>query len=212
MKKKMILINLIFIIFIALLSGTVNAATTGTIDFKAINNSSGTVVENLQVSIYQVKKQDNEGVMQFVNGFESCTIDTNNLSQDNIDNLKIYAKSNAQPLFVKTTDSNGNFNLTNLDLGIYLLVQENNTDEITMQTMVITIPELTVENGLKYEVIAKPKIVNTEKTIVKEEIKDKVLPYTGTLDWLVPTLSIIGIIIFAIAWLKVYSTSKKKVN
>lgn len=212
MKKKMILINLIFIIFIELLCRTVNAVTTGTIIFTAINNSSDTVVENLQVSIYQVKKQDKEGVMQFSDGFENCTINTNNLSQDNIDNLKIYAKSNAQPVVVKTTDSNGKFNLTNLDLGIYLLVQESNNEDITMQTMLITIPELTIENGLKYEVIAKPKIVNTEKPIIKEEIKDTVLPYTGTLDWLVPVLAITGIIVFAIAWLKVYSTSKKKVN
>lgn len=217
MKKKIILSSLIFIMIIASLIGTVSATELGTIQFLAINNTDSKAVENLKVSVYQVSKQDDQGNFEFASGFEDCTLDVDNLSESNLENLKTYAKTNAEPLFTKTTDTTGKFTLTNLDLGTYLLVQENKTDEITMQTMLITVPELTVENGLKYEVTAKPKILNKEivdqnNSGKTELVKDEQLPYTGVLNWPIPVLVISGIAIFCVAWLKVYSTSKKKVN
>lgn len=217
MKKKIILSSLIFIMLIASLIGIVSATDLGTIQFVAINNTDSKAVENLEVSIYQVSKQDEQGNFEFANGFESCTLDIDNLSESNLENLKTYAKTNAEPLFTKITDANGKFTLTNLDLGTYLLVQENKSDDITMQTMLISVPELTVENGLKYEVTAKPKILNKEivdqnNSGKTELVKDSQLPYTGVLNWPIPVLVIAGIAIFCVAWLKVYSTSKKKVK
>ena len=148
---------------------------------------------------------------------KSTILSISYLSESNLENLKTYAKTNAEPLFTKTTDTTGKFTLTNLDLGTYLLVQENKTDEITMQTMLISVPELTVENGLKYEITAKPKILNKEivdqnNSGKTELVKDSQLPYTGVLNWPIPVLVIAGIAIFCVAWLKVYSTSKKKVK
>ena len=217
MKKKIILSSLIFIMLISSLIGTVSATELGTIQFVAINNTDAKAVENLEVSVYQVSKQDAQGNFEFAFGFEDCTLDVDNLSESNLENLKTYAKTNAEPLFTKTTDTTGKFTLTNLDLGTYLLVQENKTDEITMQTMLISVPELTVENGLKYEITAKPKILNKEivdqnNSGKTELVKDSQLPYTGVLNWPIPVLVIAGIAIFCVAWLKVYSTSKKKVN
>ena len=217
MKKKIILSSLIFIMLIASLIGTVSATDLGTIQFVAINNTDSKAVENLEVSVYQVSKQDAQGNFEFAFGFEDCTLDVDNLSESNLENLKTYAKTNAEPLFTKTTDTTGKFTLTNLDLGTYLLVQENKTDEITMQTMLISVPELTVENGLKYEITAKPKILNKEivdqnNSGKTELVKDSQLPYTGVLNWPIPVLVIAGIAIFCVAWLKVYSTSKKKVK
>lgn len=217
MKKKIILSSLIFIMLIASLIGTVSATELGTIQFVAIDNTDSKAVENLEVSVYQVSKQDAQGNFEFASGFEECTLDIDNLSESNLENLKTYAKTNAEPLFTKTTDSTGKFTLTNLDLGTYLLVQENMTDDITMQTMLISVPELTVENGLKYEVTAKPKILNKEivdqnNSSKTELVKDSQLPYTGVLNWPIPVLVIAGIAIFCVAWLKVYSTSKKKVK
>lgn len=217
MKRKIILSSLIFIMLIASLIGTVSATDLGTIQLVAINNTDSKAVENLEVSVYQVSKQDAQGDFEFASGFEDCTLNVDNLSESNLENLKTYAKINAEPLFTKITDANGKFTLTNLNLGTYLLVQENKTDDITMQTMLISVPELTVENGLKYEVTAKPKILNKEivdqnNSGKTELVKDEQLPYTGILNWPIPVLVIAGIAIFCVAWLKVYSTSKKKVK
>lgn len=215
--KKIILSSLIFIILMVSLIGTACAAGLGIIQFVAINNTDSKVVENLEISIYQVSKQDEQGNFSFAVGFENCTLNIDDLSESNLQNLKDYAKTNASPVFTKTTDSNGRFNLNNLELGTYLFIQENKEDEITMQTMLISVPELTTENGLKYDVTVKPKILNKEIVDKNENqrtevAKDEQLPYTGVLNWPIPVLVVAGIAIFCVAWLKVYSTSKKKVK
>ena len=177
MKKKILSISLIFVMVMLLLAGSAHAENLGIINFNAINSSNGSPVENLEVSIYQVSIQDEDGNFLFNIGFESCGIDINDLSEENLENLKNYAKSNAEPLFTKTTNVNGKFVLENLELGVYLLVQNNNLDTVTMQTMLITVPELTVENGLKYEITAKPKI-NEVIPEIPDEPLDEELPAT----------------------------------
>lgn len=211
MKKKIVLISLTLVMFIFLVINPVYAAELGVINFNAINNSNAESIGNLEVSVYKVSKQDNDGNFIFEIGFENCEIDIDNLSEENLDKLKAFAKSNAEPLYTKITDSQGKFTLENLELGSYLLIQENNLDSINMQTMLITVPDLTIENGLKYELQAKPKI-NEILPEVPEEPLEEELPATGTLEWLVPVLGTIGLAIFCIAWLNVYTTSKKKVN
>ena len=216
--KKTILSSLIFIILVASLVGTVLAVNLGMIQFVAIDNTDSKTIENLEVSVYQVSTQDEQGNFKFAAGFENCTLNIEDLSERNLQNLKEYAKANANPVSIKTTDSNGKFSLNNLDLGVYLFVQENKENEITMQTMLISIPELNKENGLKYNVTVKPKILNKEIVEKNENqknstlVQDDKLPYTGVLNWPIPVLVVVGIVIFCIAWLKVYGTSKKKVK
>ena len=215
--KKTILISFIFTIIMASLIGTALATSLGTIELVAINSADSTVVENLKISVYQVSQQDEQGNFKFAVGFENCTLNEEDLSENNLENLKDYAKANANPVLTKVTDSNGKFTLNDLEFGKYLFVQENRTDEITMQTMLISVPELIDGKELTYEVTAKPKIVNKEiidRNEIKETrmVRDKQLPYTGVLNWPIPVLVIAGIVIFCIAWLKVYSTSKKKVE
>ena len=215
--KKTILISFIFTIIMASLIEKVWATGLGTIELVAINGADSTMVENLKISVYQVSQQDEQGNLKFAVGFENCTLDVEDLSEKNLENLNDYAKANANPMFSKVTDSNGKFTLNNLEFGKYLFVQENKTDKITMQTMLISVPELIDGKELTYEVTAKPKIVNKEmidrnETQITRVARDEQLPYTGVLNWPIPVLVIVGIIIFCIAWLKVYSKSKKKVE
>ena len=223
MKKKIIMSSLIFIIVTLLFSITVNATETGTINFKAVNNSDSSVIADLEIAIYQVSYTENDN-FNWGAGFEDCTIDISDLSEDNIAELKIYAEENAEILYTKTTDSSGEFTISNLALGTYLLVQANKTDEVTMQTALVTIPELTSESGLEYEITVKPKIVSistlsssTSSSTVSASsssslVTASTLPYTGVLDWPVPILVTVGLVLFCISWLKVFSNKKKKIN
>lgn len=218
--KKIILSSLIFVITMISFIGMVNAtngSSVGEIQFVAMNNTNSKTIENLEVSIYQVSKQDEHGNFVFASGFEGCTLNINDLTESNLENLKNYAKTNTNPLTIKTTNSTGEFVLSDLELGTYLFVQENKTEDIIMQTMLVFVPESNSEDELNYEITAKPKILNKE--IVEHNVasntkivKDEQLPYTGVLNWPIPVLVVIGIAIFSIAWLKVYSIPKKKVN
>ena len=213
MKKKTILSSLVFILIILLFAVQVYATDTGTINFIAVNNSDSTAIEGLEIAIYQVSYTESNN-FNWSTGFEDCTIDLDSLTEETISELKTYAEENAEPIFTYTTDENGEFSIANLELGNYLLVQANKTDEYTMQTILVTIPELTSENGLQYEITAKPKIVSnsTISESSTELVTDSEIPYTGVLNWPIPILVAVGLVVFCIAWLKVFSNSKKKVN
>lgn len=211
MKKKTILSSLVFILIILLFAVQVYATDTGTINFIAVNNSDSTAIEGLEIAIYQVSYTESNN-FNWSTGFEDCTIDLDSLTEETISELKTYAEENAEPIFTYTTDENGEFSIANLELGNYLLVQANKTDEYTMQTILVTIPELTSENGLQYEITAKPKIVSnsTISESSTELVTDSEIPYTGVLNWPIPILVAVGLVVFCIAWLKVFSNSKKK--
>ena len=208
-KSKVIIISLVILLLVALLQVNSNAAETGEFNFIAINNTNSEPISELSVAIYQVGTQTEEGSFALSEGFESCTLE---LTQENIEKLKAYAKENAEPAYIKTTDAEGKFSLTEINTGVYLFVQNSKTEDYTMQTMLVTNPD-PAENKLNYDVIVKPKI----SAVVKDApasgmVTDTTLPYTGVLNWPVPVLVIIGIIIFCIGWLKFYTDSKKKVN
>ena len=220
MKKKIlktILSNLILVLLICLLQVNTYATTSGKIYFKAVNNTTAQPVAELKVSIYQIGIKNDEGKFVLSEGFQNCTLNFDNLTESNIENIKLFAKQNAKPVYTQTTDANGKFNLSNLNLGLYLCVQDSNTDQYTMQTMLVSVPELSSQNGLEYEVTVKPKIVNIEKktentATIPQKVTDEKLPYTGVLNWPIPILVILGIIIFCIGWLKFYTEPKKKLN
>lgn len=211
--SKAILSSFIILLLVVLLQVNSNAATTGKFYFNAINNSNSQAISDLGVAVYQVGIQTEEGNFMLSEGFEGYTLD---LTEDNIESLKTYAKENAQPTYVKTTDSNGNFTLTDVKVGVYLFVQESKTEEYTMQTMLVKIPETkTSGTELIYDVTVKPKIVSIESipnVVTPQPVTDSTLPYTGVLNWPVPVLVILGIAIFCVGWLKFYTDSKKKVN
>ena len=206
---KVIIISLVILLLVALLQANSNAAETGKFNFIAINNTNSEPISELSVAIYQVGTQTEEGSFALSEGFEGCTLE---LTQANIEKLKAYAKENAEPAYIKTTDAEGKFSLTEINTGVYLFVQNSKTEDYTMQTMLVTNPD-PAENKLNYDVIVKPKI----SAVVKDApasgmVTDTTLPYTGVLNWPVPVLVIIGVIIFCIGWLKFYTDSKKKVN
>lgn len=212
--SKSILSILIIFVLIVLLQVNSNAVEVGKFYFNAINNTNSEPVPELTVSVYQIGVQIENDEFVLSPNFEKCGLSINDLTEKNIEAFKSYAIQNAEPTFTKTTDSNGRFSLTDVTLGVYLFVQDSKTEDYTMQTMLVTIPELTEENGLVYELTVKPKIVAVEKTaeVVVPPVTDTTLPYTGVLNWPVPVLVIIGIIIFCIGWLSFYTNSKKKVN
>ena len=207
MKRKVILSSFVFsILFVFFVSSSVFAISTGTMNFKAVD-STGTKVDNLEVKIYKVANVDNPLI--FV---EDSFKDFNpeDYSDVNIKKMQEYAKDNVEPILIKTTDVNGEFNLK-LETGKYLLVQNNKQEDCTMQTMYVSLPE-TMPNSINYNVTVKPKIVVIKKIIDEDILKanDEVLPQTGILDWPIVVLAVSGIAIFSISWIVFYT--KKKIR
>ena len=100
-----------------------------------------------------------------------------------------------------------------------MLVQNSRKEDYTMQTMFISVPEVT-SNGMSYEVTAKPKIAtidahndNNEDIIELYKTPDNSeerLPSTGVLNWPIPVFGILGITLFCTSWIIFYSKKKIK--
>ena len=213
--KKIVVSSLIIIALIVLLQVVSLAETTGTIRFKAICEEEA--VQDLGIAIYQVRAMT-DGKTEYTECFKDCGLDATDLSKDNIEQFEEFAKENVEAMQIQSTDSKGQFVLTGLELGTYLLVQSNNQEKCTMQTMLIEIPEVTSERGINYTIIAEPKISKVyphggyepeepEEPVIQE---DPEIPNTGVLNWPIPVLAIAGIVIFIVSWTLYYSKKKVK--
>ncbi len=131
----------------------------------------------------------------------SLTVDNNISSQ--ADKLAEYVFSNSVSGEQKSVGSDGRISFQNLDLGIYLIMQtEDSNNYDTIKPFVITIPNN--DNGkLVYDVDAGPKVgtdvvttQTTEKLTEKVTKPDSFLPQTGELVWPIPLLTAGGLILF----------------
>ena len=206
MKKKITIISFIILLMI-LMNSVVFASETGTIKFKA-TDSVGNPVDDLDVKIYKVAETDLP-YTHVTDDFK--TFDIGDISETNIAKMEEHAINNVNPILTRTTNSNGEFTL-NIETGIYLLVQSNRKEDCTMQTMFISIPEVT-ENGINYEITVKPKIA-VEYGIGGGDdelaIKDLVLPQTGIVRLPIIILAASGIALFCISWVVFYTKKKIK--
>lgn len=225
MSKKQVIkfITFIVICLMLLLSTSLYATVeTGSINFVAVESETKETISNLSIDIYQIGVKNEQGDFEYSAGFEGSNLDIDTLTEENINTIKEYAIQNAEPVETKVTDSNGEFTISNLQEGAYLFVQVSNTDEYTMQTMLVQIPEIDTDGNSNYTVTTKPKIesISQEELEAGNSVADtstlsstqSTLPYTGVLNWPVPVLVVVAIVLFCIGWIKLYINSKKKVK
>lgn len=213
MKKKILVSSILLVLFILIFANqNIFAAQTGTINFKAID-SDGYEVNNLEVAVYQVAKFEDS---KFIATDEFNMFDIENLSNENIVSMQEYASENLEYSLTKTTNDKGEFTLNNIEAGKYLLVQNSREDYCTMQTMFVSVPEIT-NTEINYEITVKPKIAvidaygGWEEDVIEPATTPKSeLPNTGVLNWPIPVLAITGIILFCLLWIIFYSKKKVK--
>lgn len=218
-KKQIIKLITFIVVFLILLSSfqvsSYATVETGTVNFVAIESETNENISNLSVDIYQIGVKNEEGNFEYSARFENSNLDIDTFTDENINSIKEYAIQNAEAFATKTTDSNGEFVVAGLQEGAYLFVQVSETDTYTMQTMFVQVPEIDEQGNSNYIINVEPKI-----TVVPEEPVDTstpssnedVLPYTGVLNWPIPVLVVVALVLFCIGWLKLYTNSKKKVS
>jgi hypothetical protein len=183
----------------------------GTISFVALESTTKNAVQDLTFDIYQIGIENEQGDFEYSVGFEESNLDVETFTEENINIINQYAVSNAKPVYTKTTDVNGEFTVSELQKGAYLIVQTTNQDKYTAQAMLVQVPEVTTDGNENYNITVKPKI---SEVIIEDSksVDENALPYTGVLNWPIPVLAVIAIIVFCIGWLKSFTSSKKKVN
>jgi sortase A len=149
-----------------------------------------------------------QGDFEYSAGFEDSNADIDVFTEENINKIQEYAEKNAKPIYTKTTDLNGKFTISELPEGAYLLVQTDNKDKYIVQT---TLVQISKESNYNITVTPKVlKVADLENTSsITTEVNEMMLPYTGVLNWPIPVLVVIAILLFCIGWLKTFTNSKK---
>jgi hypothetical protein len=193
-----------------------NAVTqTGVLNFIVQESTTKEAVSNLSFDVYQIGIKNEQGIFEYSVGFEKSDLNVDTFTEENINIIQEYAVTNANPIFSKTTDSNGKISISGLEEGEYLLVQANNKDKYSVQTILLQIPEVDIDGNCNYTITVKPKISEIEypeTEIANTQVSETRLPSTGILDWPIPVLLVIALVLFCIGWLKEFSTTKKKVD
>jgi hypothetical protein len=212
LKSKIMILGIIFLVLVSI--PVLVSAKTGTLNFVVSESSTKEAVPNLNFDVYQIGVKNEQGNFEYSKGFENSNLDIDSFTEDNISIIEQYAVSNAKAIFTKTTNSAGKFEITELQEGVYLFVQASDKDKFAVQTMLVQIPEVDSEQNNNYNLTIKPKVSEikideSSNTIITDESE---LPYTGVLNWPIPVLAIIAIVLFCIGWLKAFTNSKKKLN
>lgn len=130
--------------------------------------------------------------------------------------LAEYARGQKLTGFTQKIDEKGRVSFDNLELGLYLLVQNeaaNGYNEIS--PFLVSIP-MNEDGVYLYKVDASPKVelekkpdttTSTQNTTGTTSTNTK-LPQTGQLNWPIPVLVVSGLVLFSVGW--VLRSSKKR--
>lgn len=146
----------------------------------------------------------------FVEAFMECGASLENLgAAETANTLAAFAAENGIEGIENQIDENGHISFTGLELGLYLLVQEDAAPGYeAARPFLVTVPGRE-NDAYVYDVNASPKLqleqAPTEPTepptVPPTEPTEPELPQTGQTNWPVPVLGVLGVvlIVFGIA-------------
>lgn len=129
--------------------------------------------------------------------------------------LSKYAKDEKRTGVTKSIGKDGKVTFADLDVGLYLFVQNKAASGYRKaEPFLVSLPYMQDNGQYSYYVDASPKVElekETEPTAPPPtDPKDPTLPQTGQLNWPIPVLAVLGLLLFAAGWAMRYG--KRKVN
>lgn len=232
MKKKSIISRALAVVGAMVLSAAVAVGASASGEWIDLNkkgsisvtmhDSKNTAIAGGEMTLYKVADVhlENEADLSFVltNGFAASGVKESELTEKNFNASALVSKF--QKGITSTAVStkaeigkDGKVSFSNLDLGIYLLVQNKAADGYNaVNPFLVTVPMQ--ENGSYiYTVDATPKVeaataaptVTPAPTTVPTT--GNKLPQTGQLDWPVPVMACMGVLLFSLGF---YMQQKEK--
>ncbi len=165
-----------------------------------------TVVSGGSVTLYrvcEVSGQDGNYSFAPVGAFADCGEDFSEVqSSDLAGKLQDYAAEHEITGTTKPVGSDGNAVFENLELGLYLLVQNDAAEGYNKAVpFLIGVPDVQAGEYV-YDVNAAPKVeLEKETESPPQPPQDPNLPQTGQLNWPIPVLVTLGLILFSCGWI-----------
>ena len=209
MKKRLLTLLCVIVLLSAL---AVPAAAAEPVDMNQKGSLSltmtyrGKAVAGGKLTIYRVAEVvcDEHGNYSFryLPAYQDCEISLENLNNSRLaDALADIVKKDKLTGTKKTIDNKGKVTFTNLELGLYLVVQTTAAPGYTkIDPFVVSVPGQ-ADGRYVYDVDATPKMdLEPEPTDPPPTKPSGKLPQTGQMNWPVPVLLSVGLLCFLGGW------------
>lgn len=217
MFKRAIKFILIFVFMIssvcvnAFAANAIDLGQKGSVTVSVTDRSSGNIINGGTFTVYYVASvEDKNGALiyEYTDAFSGCRISLEELdSVDLASSLVSFAYDNSvSGTQVKVSD--GEAILTELELGLYLIVQTIPADGYYSALPFLVSVPMTSADGTEwiYDVSASPKVSSLPKPTPEDEEK---LIQTGQLEWPIPVLACVGLGFVAAGWWLVFIKREK---
>lgn len=173
----------------------------------------GKAVAGGTMTIYRVGKiLESNGDYRWVktDAFQNSSFSLENIESPTLAaKIEYFVSKNKDKLdgVTKTIDKNGEVLFDNLELGLYLIIQDKAADGYsTVDAFLVSVPAYENDQYI-YDIDAAPKMGDIEKETEPETTTPETnptggkLPQTGQLNWPIPVLVIAGLLLFSAGWL-----------
>jgi len=110
-----------------------------------------------------------------------------------------YVKENNLPSRAQVTNQNGKAVFSDLELGLYLIVQTKSSKGFHRVSPFLVAVPMNQDGHYVYDVTAQEKIQLDQKPEPTDPT-DPLLPQTGQVNWPVPVLAVLGLLLFSAGW------------
>lgn len=180
----------------------------------------GEAVGGGTLTLYQVARvhleNDADYSFHYVGDYESCGGSLKDFSAATAQALAAYATENQISGVTKRVGEDGRITFENLELGLYLLVQDTAAEGYNAaKPFLVSVPG-SENDSFVYDVDASPKLeleqAPTEPSQPTEPSKpqDPTLPQTGQNQWPVPVLTMLGLCLIVLGGAFVAADKKKR--
>lgn len=171
-------------------------------------SSDGNTVSGGNVTIYHIatlSRSDEGYVFSMTDDFTNSNILLDVItSRETAKEFLKYAVDNEIDGITESVDGNGNAAFDELELGLYLMAQNEAAEGFEkFEPFIISVP-LNSDGKYIYDVDASPKIdIEREESDSDSSTPESTppdIPQTGMLKWPIPVLAISGLVLFSIGW------------
>lgn len=188
----------------------------GSVAVEIFSGDTGTAVPGGTLTLYEVavaRQAEGNAFFELTDAFSESGASLSGISETDAETremaarLETYASSNQIEGQSVTVDENGRAEWTELELGLYLVVNTTAAEGYApINTFLVSVPRY-LDGNYVYDVKANPKAgtaapvpADTPKPSKKTTVTDKTLPQTGQLWWPVPVLVFAGSICVTAGW------------
>lgn len=225
MKRKMfsalcVLVMLCAVVIPAYAHEVPDLSRTGSISVSFLYQ--GQVVPGGSLTVYQVAdlyEEDGDYSFRYLDAYSGVATQPKELTAALAAELAGYTAQKSIQGTAKQIDAQGKITFSDLKLGLYLVVQTSAAEGYSaVSPFLVSVPNMK-EGACVYNVDASPKVelepspaqttTPTEATTVPTKPNGGKVPQTGQMNWPVPILVSLGLVLFGFGWY-LHRTDDKK--